>query len=62
LQNITGTSADTSQRDIFRPLLTDLIDADQELAILADRIDLDYFEETFSGYYSHTGRFALMPI
>jgi len=58
---MTGTSANTSQRDIFRPLLTDFIDPDQELAVLADRIDWDYFEEAFAGHYSHTGQPA-MPI
>jgi len=58
---MTGTSANTSQRDIFRPLLTDFIDTDQELAVLADRIDWDYFEQAFSDLYSHTGQPA-MPI
>lgn len=58
---MTGTSESTSQRDIFRPLLTDFIDPDQQLAVLADRIDWDYFEEAFAGYYSHTGQPA-MPI
>jgi len=51
---MTGTSAIKSQRDIFRPLLTDFINTDQELAVLADRIDWDYFEEAFASYYSHT--------
>lgn len=55
LRFITGTSADT-QRDVFRPLLTDFIDPDQELAVLADRIDWDYFEQAFAGRYSHTGQ------
>jgi len=58
---MTGTSADTTQRDVFRPLLTDFIDPDQELAVLADRIDWGYFEEAFAGHYSHTGQPA-MPI
>lgn len=53
---MTGTSADTSQRDAFRPLLTDFIDPDQELAVLADRIDWYYFEQAFAGHYSHTGQ------
>jgi len=61
LQFMTGTSDNTSQRDIFRPLLTDFIDTDQELAVLADRIDWDYFEQAFSDLYSHTGQPA-MPI
>ena len=56
---MTGTSADTSQRDAFRPLLTDFIDTDQELAVLADRIDWDYFEQAFARHYSHTGQPAI---
>jgi IS5 family transposase len=56
---MTGTSADTSQRDAFRPLLTDFIDTDQELVVLADRIDWDYFEQAFARHYSHTGQPAI---
>ena len=58
---MTGTSPNKSQRDIFQPLLTDFIDLDQELAVLADRIDWNYFEDAFAGHYSHTGQPA-MPI
>lgn len=58
---MTGTSADTNQRDVFRPLLTDFIDPDHELAVLADRIDWEYFEQAFASHYSHTGQPA-MPI
>lgn len=58
---MTGTLADTSQRDIFRPLLTDFIDCDHELVVLADRIEWDYFEDSFASHYSHTGQPA-MPI
>jgi len=58
---MTGTSPAAGQRDAFRPLLTDFIDPDQDLGVLADRIDWDYFEEAFAGHYSHTGQPA-MPI
>lgn len=58
---MTGTSPNKSQRDIFRPLLTDFIDRDHELVVLADRIEWNYFEEAFAGLYSHTGQPA-MPI
>ena len=58
---MTGTSPDKSQRDILRPLLTDFIDPDQELAVLADRIDWSHFEDAFASHYSHTGQPA-MPI
>ena len=53
------SSPDTSQRDIFRPLLTDFIDHDQKLVHLADRIEWSYFEEAFADYYSDRGRPAL---
>jgi len=58
---MTGTSPNKTQRDIFQPLLTDFIDVDHQLVILADRIDWKYFEQTFAGHYSHTGQPA-MPI
>ena len=58
---MTGTPPDTSQRDMFQPLLTDFIDPDQELVILADRMDWAYFEQAFASLYSHTGQPA-MPI
>lgn len=58
---MTGTSPSKSQSDIFRPLLTDFIDTDHELVVLADRIEWDYFEEAFASHYSHTGQPA-MPI
>lgn len=56
---MTGTSPLKNQRDIFRPLLTDFINTDQELVVLADRIDWDYFEQAFADHYSHTGQPAL---
>lgn len=58
---MTGTSPDTTQRDIFRPLLTDFIDDNQKLVQLADRIEWSFFEEAFAEYYSDKGRSA-MPI
>lgn len=58
---MTGTSPDTSQRDIFQPLLTDFIDQNQELVILADRMEWSYFDEAFADYYSDKGRPA-MPV
>ena len=56
-----GKSADQSQRDLFNPLLTDFINMGHELVLLCNKIDWTYFEEEFSGYYSHTGTPA-MPI
>jgi len=54
-----GTSADTTQRDIFRPLLVDFIDIDHQLVVLADRIDWNHFEQAFADLYSHTGQPSL---
>lgn len=56
---MTGTSAIKSHRDMFRPLLTNFTDTDQEMVILADRMDWDYFEDTFTGLYSHIGQPAM---
>lgn len=53
LQNMTGTSPNKSQPDIFRPLLTSFIDTNHKLTVLADRIERDYFEDAFA---SHTGQ------
>jgi len=49
------------QADLFRPLLTDFINPNHRLALLAKKIDWQYFEDEFSGLYSDKGRPA-MPI
>lgn len=54
-----GTSPNRTQRDVFRPLLTDFIDPDQKIVLLADAIDWDYFEEEFRPLYSDTGQPAI---
>ena len=51
-----GALPDQTQRDLFRPLLRDMIDPKHELALLADRIDWDYFEQEFSPLYSAVGQ------
>jgi len=51
-----GTLPDQSQRELFRPMLRDIIDPKHELALLADRIDWDYFESEFSPMYSEVGQ------
>ena len=51
-----GTLPEKTQRDLFRPLLRDIIDPKHELALLADRIDWDYFEKSFSPLYSNVGQ------
>ncbi len=61
LAKMVGKTQQTKQRDLFRPMLTDFIDTNHELVLLADKIDWDYFEKELSVYYSTKGRPA-MPI
>jgi IS5 family transposase len=44
-----------SQRELFRTRLSDLIDPKHELALLANTIDRQYFEDEFKFYYSDKG-------
>jgi len=50
-----GTLPDQTQREMFRPMLCDMIDPNHELALLADKIKWDYFESEFSSLYSNVG-------
>jgi IS5 family transposase len=52
---MTGTLPDRHQRELFRPLLEELIDKRHELALLADTIDWQYFENEFSPLFSERG-------
>jgi len=54
-----GTLPDRTQRELFRPMLRDIIDPNHELSLLADRIDWDYFEKEFSPLYSNVGQPAI---
>lgn len=54
-----GKSPDRSQHDAFRPLLTDFIDPDHKLVLLADAIDWNYFADAFAPLYSDTGQPAV---
>ena len=51
-----GTLPDQTQRELFRPLLRDIIDPKHELVLLADRIDWEYFEKEFGPLYSQVGQ------
>lgn len=51
-----GTLPEQSQRELFHPILCDIIDPKHELALLANKIDWDYFEKTFSPLYSNVGK------
>ena len=53
---------DKKQRDLFRIRLSDLINPQHELALLAKEIDWNYFDEEFKQFYTeHNGR-PSMPI
>jgi IS5 family transposase len=51
-----GTLPDKNQRELFRPMLVDLIDTQHELVLLSDTIDWQYFENEFSPLYSPVGQ------
>jgi len=51
-----GELPNQNQRDLFRPLLREMIDQKHELALLADSMDWNYFEKEFSPLYSNTGQ------
>ncbi|MDR1983740.1 MAG: transposase [Prevotellaceae bacterium] len=51
-----GKSKDQNQRDLFQPLLSDFINMQHELALLAKKIDWQYFEKEFSSLYSNIGQ------
>ena len=53
---MVGKLDKSGQRELFRPMLTDFIDKNHKLVLLADKIDWEYFEQEFSGYYSDIGR------
>ena len=53
---MVGKLPDTSQRELFRPLLVEIIDKEHELVLLADTIDWQYFENEFGSLYSHVGQ------
>jgi len=50
-----GKLPEKGQRELFRPMLEDFIDMNQELVLLSKRIDWGYFEKEFSVYYSDKG-------
>ena len=50
-----GKLPDSNQRELFRPLLEELINPQHKLALLAKTIDWQYFEDEFEPYYSNRG-------
>jgi IS5 family transposase len=51
-----GKLPDKNQRELFRPMLVDIIDPHHELVLLANSIDWSYFEKEFSPLYSTVGQ------
>ncbi len=56
-----GKSPRQDVPELFRPMLSDFIDMNHELVLLAKKIDWSYFEKEFSVLYSHTGKRS-MPL
>jgi len=56
-----GSSKQTAQRDLLRPMLVDFIDQKHELVLLSDAIDWAYFDAEFEPLYSTKGR-PSMPV
>lgn len=56
-----GQLPDSNQRELFRPMLVDIIDPSHELVLLANKIDWKYFENEFGMLYSPVGQ-SSVPI
>jgi IS5 family transposase len=53
---MSGKLPDKNQRELFRPMLVDMIDPSHEMVLLADSIDWAYFDNEFSSLYSYVGQ------
>jgi len=51
-----GKSPDQNQRNMFLPILKDIVNPEHELVILSHKINWDTFEDEFRNLYSHTGQ------
>ncbi|MAE08341.1 MAG: IS5/IS1182 family transposase [Bacteroidetes bacterium] len=51
-----GKLPNQGQRNMFRPVLKEIINPNHELVILSQQIDWNEFENSFSPLYSHTGQ------
>ena len=54
-----GKLSNPCEQELFRPRLLSFIDPDNELVLLANKIDWSYFEEEFAPLYSERGRRAI---
>jgi len=51
-----GKLSNPNQKNMFRPILKEIINPNHELVILSKQINWDEFENSFSKLYSHTGQ------
>lgn len=51
-----GKSPNSTQKNMFEPLLSEFINMQHELVLLSQKIDWQYFEKSFGNLYSHTGK------
>ena len=51
-----GKLPNQNQKNLFRPVLKDILNPTHELVILTNKIDWNEFEISFSQLYSHTGQ------
>jgi len=51
-----GKLPSQQQKNLFRPILKEIINPRHELVVLSQKIDWRYFEDSFSSLYSHTGQ------
>jgi len=57
-----GKLPQTTQRNLFRPMLADFIDPSHELVLLSKKIDWDYFEKEFEPLYCTNNGTPSVPI
>ena len=55
-KKMKGKLPDQGQRNIFRPVLQEIVNPNHELVILSHQIDWEELKECFSPLYSHTGQ------
>jgi IS5 family transposase len=53
---MVGKLPDKNQRELFRPLLDEMINKEHELVLLSNTIAWQYFENEFSSLYSPVGQ------
>ena len=56
LQKMLGKLLNNCQKNLFLPLISEFIDMNHELVLLAKKIDWSYFEKEFAPLYSNTGQ------